>query len=139
MIQYMKDNMKTIIPVFISIFLIFFIITYSHVLKREIETKNEVILHLTEQHQIEIEKYNTALKEAEEREEKANKDYKDAIQKINKEYEATLTNIESSKAQYLHQLIVDYGDDPHELAEKISAISGYEIFIPSVTITEASK
>lgn len=81
-------------------------------------------------HDAEIKAIEEARAEERRRNEENLKRLQDALEAVQKKYDEQKKQLDSKKKAEVEQIVKEYGDNPEELAKKLSEATGFQIIMP---------
>lgn len=91
----------------------------------------ESVNKLLESHADQIKKINLIREDEKRQHEENEKRLKEALLAVQTQYDIAKKDLDERKKKEIEDIVKQYGDDPVELAKKLSSITGFSIIIPS--------
>lgn len=100
-------------------------------LQRQKESFLDDVKRIQDAHDEEVKKINAARDEERRQRIENEKRLSAALTAIQAQYDAAKMELDSKKKKEVEQLVKDFGDNPEELAKKLSQATGFVIILPT--------
>lgn len=91
----------------------------------------ERLKDIQDAHDEEIKKIEAARAEERRQHEENEKKLRAALDAVQQQYDSAMKDLDDKKKKEIADLVKQYGDNPTELAKKLSAATGFSIILPS--------
>lgn len=97
---------------------------------REKDSESKALKDIIDAHDDEVKKISTAVEDEHAKLAENEKQYKEAMSAIQDQYTEANEKLDKKKKEQISQLVKDYKNNPKELAQKLSEVTGFKVILP---------